>query len=81
MLKSKRLTSKRGITLPKDLCEYVGLSGGEAVDITAQSDGSVIIRKHTPVCRFCGDRSSAQTYHGIDICPSCADKLRSEVIK
>ena len=29
MIKSKRLTSKRGITLPKDLCEYVGMQPGE----------------------------------------------------
>lgn len=81
MLKSKRLTSKRSITLPKDLCEYAGYTGGEAVDISVQDDGSIVIRKHTPVCRFCGDRSSAQTYYGIDICPSCADKLWNEVIK
>lgn len=33
MIKSKRLTSKRGITLPKDFCEYVGLQPGEAVDL------------------------------------------------
>ena len=30
MLKSKRLTAKRNVCLPKDLCEYAGLTPGEA---------------------------------------------------
>lgn len=80
MIKSKRLTSKRGITLPKDFCEYVGLQPGEAVDLMVDDQtGDVHIRKHVPVCRFCGDRLAAKTFKGVDVCPGCADELRKEV--
>lgn len=82
MIKSKRLTSKRGITLPKDLCEYVGMQPGEAVDLIADNQtGEIHIRKHVPVCRFCGNRTEAVNYNGIDICPECADVMSKAVIK
>lgn len=80
MIKSKRLTSKRGITLPKDLCEYVGMQPGEAVDLIVDNQtGEIRIRKHVPVCRFCGDRLAAKVFKGIDVCPACADELRKAV--
>ena len=82
MIKSKRLTSKRGITLPKDFCEYVGLQPGEAVDLTVDDKtGDVHIRKHVPVCRFCGNRTDAVIYNGIDICPECAAVMAKAVTK
>ena len=79
MMRSKRLSSKRAITLPKALCNHVGFDAGETIDITANDDGSVTIRKHVPVCRFCGDRLAAKTFKGVDVCPGCADELRKEV--
>lgn len=82
MIKSKRLTSKRGITLPKDFCEYVGLQPGEAVDLMVDDQtGDVHIRKHIPVCRFCGNRTEAVKYNGIDICPECAAVMAKAVTK
>lgn len=82
MIKSKRLTSKRGITLPKDLCEYVGMQPGEAVDLIVDNQtGEIHIRKHVPVCRFCGNRTETVNYNGIDICPECADVMSKAVIK
>lgn len=82
MIKSKRLTSKRGIALPKDLCEYVGMQPGEAVDLIVDNQtGEIHIRKHVPVCRFCGNRTEAVNYNGIDICPECADVMSKAVIK
>lgn len=80
MVKSKRLTKSRSVTLPKDLCEYSGFAPGEAIDITVNEDGSITIRKHAPVCRFCGDRLNAKSYKGVDLCPSCADELAKAVI-
>ena len=48
ILKHKKLTSKRGISLNKDICAFVCLQPGDPVDVTAQDDGTVQIRKHTP---------------------------------
>lgn len=79
ILKNKKLTSKRGISLNKDICAFAGLQGGDPVDVTAQDDGTVLIRKHTPKCRFCGDNTNAVSVMGIDVCPSCARRLAKEV--
>ena len=82
MIKSKRLTSKRGITLPKELFEYVVMQPGEAVDLIVDNQtGEINIRKHVPVCRFCGNRTDAVNYRGVDICAECAEAMSKAVIK
>lgn len=80
MLKHKKMTSKAGITIPKDLREETGIDSGMAVDIES-SNGQIIIRKHVPVCRFCGDIQQVHTIMTIDICRSCAKKMLEEVEK
>lgn len=79
ILKHKKLTSKRGISLNKDICAFVGLQPGDPVDVTAQDDGTVLIRKHSPQCRFCGDMTTAVHIMGIDICPNCAELITKEM--
>ncbi len=79
VLKHKKLTSKRGVSLTKDICAYVGLDGGDPVDIAAEDDVTVTIKKHTPKCRFCGDNRSAVRVMGIEVCPACAQRLAKEV--
>lgn len=78
MVKHKKLTSKNGITIPKDLREDVGFYPGMAVDVES-NNGEIVIRKHVPICKFCGDIDNVKTVMGIDICKSCATKLRQEV--
>lgn len=79
ILKHKKLTSKRGISLNKDICAFVGLQPGDPVDVTAQDDGTVLIRKHSPRCRFCGDNVKAVSIMGIDICPNCAALIAKDM--
>ncbi len=79
VLKHKKLTSKRSVSLTKDICVFAGLEGGDPVDIIAEDNGSVTIKKHTPKCRFCGDNINAVSVMGIDVCPSCAERLAKEV--
>lgn len=74
MIKHKKLTSKNGITLPKDLREEVGLDAGMAVDVESRN-GEIVIRKHAPICRFCGGIQRVKDIMGIEICPQCAEKL------
>ncbi|MDE7281585.1 MAG: hypothetical protein K2N36_07590 [Ruminiclostridium sp.] len=79
ILRNKKLTTKRGVCLNKDICAYAGLSAGDPVDVIADDSGSVIILKHSPKCRFCGDSVNAKSVMGIDVCPSCAEQLAKEV--
>lgn len=78
ILRNKKLTAKRGVSLNKDICAYAGLNAGDPVDVIAEDNGSVTIRKHSPKCRFCGDDVNAKSVMGIDICPYCAEQLAKE---
>lgn len=79
VLRNKKLTAKRGVSLNKDICAFAGLNAGDPVDVIAEDNGSVTIRKHSPKCRFCGDNVNAKSVMGIDVCPSCAQQLIEEV--
>ena len=62
--------------------EYAGLTPGEAIDLTVDDNtGEIRIRKHVPVCRFCGNRTNAVNYRGVDICAECAEAMSKAVIK
>lgn len=77
----KKITSKRGITIPKELAVEVGMESGTPVDIDVV-DGKVVIGKHVPKCRFCGDKFSPMTnFKGVEICQSCAAEIGEAVTK
>lgn len=78
-LRNKRLSAKRAVTIPKDIAAYAGFVGGDNVDISVDDKGQVVIAKHLPVCRVCGDTVNARCAMGIEICPTCAAKLAEEV--
>lgn len=80
-MRSKRLTSKCGITIPKDIRAQVGWWPGMGVDIEEGGDHSVIIRPHVPVCRFCGAVDHVIEVSGISVCRDCATVLREELDK
>lgn len=50
--KHKKLTSKAGLTIPKDIRLAAGFAGGMVVDIEKTADG-IMIRKHRPTCCYC----------------------------
>lgn len=79
-MKSKRLTAKAALTIPKDLRIETGLLGGMAVDLIPQEDCSILIRKHVPACWICGrveDVVSSWTI-GREVCADCASEIREE---
>ncbi len=76
---SKRLTSKSGITIPKQIRAELGILPGIAVDMESTPQGTVVIRKRVPTCRFCGAVENVITVSGIEMCRACAKKLAKEV--
>ncbi len=78
-MRSKKLTSKCGVTIPKDIRAQVGWTPGMAVDIEEAGDHSVVIRPHVPVCRFCGAVDRVIEVSGISMCRDCAEALREEL--
>lgn len=74
---TKRVNRAGTITLPKAVRAEAGIPIGAAVDI--DTDGEyIMIRKHVPVCRFCGRAENVFKAVGIEICRKCAEKINEK---
>ncbi len=78
MVKFKRLSKSRGVTIPKDIAAHLDFGAGTAVDLTA-ADGKLIISKHVDTCRFCGGAKNIKQFGDVFVCPVCAARLYKEV--
>ena len=76
--RNKKLTSKAGLTIPKDIRLAAGFAGGMAVDIEETADG-ILIRKHRPTCCYCGSVDNVRSIKGRDTCKKCAEEIVKEV--
>ena len=69
--KHKKLTSKAGLTIPKDIRLAAGFAGGMAVDIEKTAD--------RPTCCYCGSVDNVRSIKGRDTCRNCAEEIIEEV--
>ncbi|MBE6855857.1 MAG: AbrB/MazE/SpoVT family DNA-binding domain-containing protein [Ruminococcus sp.] len=76
---SKRLTSKSGITIPKDLRLQLGWQPGMSVDLVPDGNGALLIRPHINHCRFCDSVENVHKYKDVCVCPDCAAKMKEAV--
>ncbi len=76
---SKRLTSKSGITIPKDVRLQLGWQPGMSVDMETTGDGGLLIRPHVDRCRFCGTTENIRKYKDVCVCPSCSAEMKEAV--
>lgn len=73
---TKRLTSKSGITIPKDIRAQLGWQPGIAVDMETDGSGALLVRPHAKRCRFCGAVEGIRKYKDICVCMKCAAELK-----
>lgn len=78
LIKYKKLSKARGVTVPKDLAANLGMFAGAAVDLV-EVKGGILLRKHVPTCVFCGSVESVDTVKGREICAKCAREMREEI--
>lgn len=78
LIKYKRLSKARGVTIPKDLAANLGMFAGAAVDLV-ETDEGILLRKHVPSCVFCGSVESVDTVKGKEVCAKCAREMREEI--
>lgn len=78
LIKHKKLSKARGVTVPKDLAANIGLFAGSAIDLVETAEG-ILLRKHVPTCVFCGSAESVDTVKGKEVCAKCAYEMREEI--
>ena len=77
---TKKISKSGSVHLAKELRSELGIPVGCAVDV--DTDGETItIRKHVPVCRFCGSAESVAKVFDTEICKECAEKIKEKADK
>lgn len=78
IIKHKKLSKARGVTIPKDLAAAKGFFAGNGVDLV-ETESGILLRNHVAVCRFCGSVESVGVVKGEDVCAKCAAEIRAEI--
>lgn len=63
------------IVVPMELRKTLDIKEKDPIEIFTDGD-SIILRKYTDSCIFCGDNENAVRFEGKIICKSCLEKLK-----
>ena len=63
------------VVIPLELRSAMDIQGGDQLEILLEKD-TLILRKFTPGCVFCGNRMKLQMFEGKLLCDDCLQKLR-----
>lgn len=64
------------IVVPKEIRQRFGIAKNDPVEIYVEND-SIILRKYTPVCHFCGSTEDIVEYKDKCVCRACVNELAS----
>ncbi|MBU3176065.1 AbrB/MazE/SpoVT family DNA-binding domain-containing protein [Clostridium estertheticum] len=62
------------IVIPIELRRVLNIEELDPLEIYAEGE-TIILKKHTPDCIFCGDGNDLVNYKGKNICRSCLKEL------
>lgn len=67
------------IVLPKEMRDILDISKHTPMEFYTEGD-TIVLKKYSPDCLFCGSGDSLITFKGKHICMSCLKDLNSEVV-
>lgn len=65
-------------SLPIELRSSMGIKEKDVLEIYVEGD-SVILRKRSPSCVFCGDTTDIIDFKGESVCPACLAELQTVI--
>jgi len=63
------------IVLPIELRRTMGIEIKDPLEVFVDED-SIVLKKYTPVCIFCGSGTDIKLVRGKNICGNCIDEIR-----
>ena len=63
------------ITIPIELRRSMYMNEGDQIEIFTDDD-SIILKKYSKFCTFCGSEESILTYNGKSVCAQCVEKIK-----
>lgn len=70
----KRISSHGSVSIPVQMRRELNMQPRDAVDVSADQDGNIILKPHNPRCVFCGETESLALLFGKRICQECCRK-------
>ena len=80
MLFSRKLGKNSALIIPKAVRLKLDWKQGTSLDIEPQSDGTLLVRKHCPTCRFCGAYQDIRKFKDLYICTACAEEMKGSIL-
>lgn len=71
----RKLDSLGRIVLPKELRRTFKIEISDPIEIFTE-DFSIVLRKYTPACNFCGEASDVVSFKDKLICKNCLEELK-----
>jgi transcriptional pleiotropic regulator of transition state genes len=72
----RRVDELGRLVLPVELRRTLGISNGAALEILTEGE-TVMLRRYTPLCVFCGSGGEMVNHHGKQVCVNCRSLLGS----
>lgn len=71
----KRITSHGSVSIPVAIRRYLGIQPKDALDMTVNDKGQIILEPHTRRCNICGSAENLHPlFHGRYICRNCCQE-------
>ena len=74
----RRLDELGRIVLPMELRKTLDLKVRDSIEITADK-GSIILRKYSPACIFCGKDTKVADFKGKNVCSKCLQEIKTQL--
>lgn len=74
----RRLDELGRIVLPMELRKTLDLKVRDSIEITADK-GSIILRKYSPACVFCGKDTKVADFKGKNVCSKCLQEIKTQL--
>lgn len=74
----RRMDELGRIVLPSEIRKHMHLTQKDPLEIYVNGD-SIVLKKYSPACIFCGDANGIIVYRGRNVCSSCIKVLKRKV--
>ena len=74
----RKLDELGRIVLPMELRKTLDLKVKDSIEITVDK-GSIVLRKFSPACVFCGKETKVDTFKGKNICSKCLEEIKFQL--
>jgi len=71
----RRVDELGRVVIPIELRRAFDIGEKDGIEIFTEGD-SIILKKYTRGCIFCGSTKNIAEFMGKDVCPACIDKIK-----